>query len=69
MIPPFVWVGGTVYTVVNFDLEQPLDSTHYLLLRPMESQEFARLRAALEDLEADLWARMVPNEDSRFGPR
>lgn len=39
MVPPFVWIRGRPYLVVDWDLNVPPDSEVYLLLRPLSRRE------------------------------
>ena len=82
-IPPFVYVDGKPFLVVNFDLESrtsdlkaQLDALldHYsqgptLLLRPLSPSEAQVLRQACRDSLAEAWAQVVVVEEDRFRPR
>lgn len=82
--PPFVWVEGQPYLVVNYDLDpterQPLpvlverlvavhDEDSILLLRPLNRGERAILRAELDHATVESWGHIVVYPADKFHPR
>jgi hypothetical protein len=82
--PPFAWVDGQPYLVVNWDVEPselpPLPDLlehllagpakrDVLLLRPLARAEARHLHGVLTPAVIEAWARIVARPADRFRPR
>jgi hypothetical protein len=82
-LPPFIWVAGRPYLVLNFDLE-PVESaetpsalverlsvcqTPFLILRPLSPSERELLERSNRNAAVEAWAQIVVIPSDRYRNR
>ncbi len=66
-VPPFVWICGRPYLVINWDLDSLPGPQDHLLLRPLAASEASWLQHYMATRDNEAWACLVVREDDRFG--